>query len=49
MSSNNSEWDDLIPPANCKYSGRWIPTFNDVSCAIQNASIKMLNWMLTAS
>ncbi len=47
--SNNSEWDDLIPPANCKYSGRWIPTFNDIGCAIQNASIKMLNWMLTAS
>ncbi|WP_215826010.1 hypothetical protein [Spiroplasma endosymbiont of 'Nebria riversi'] len=47
--SNNSEWDDLIPPANGKYSGRWIPTFNDIGCAIQNASIKMLNWMLTAS
>ncbi len=47
--SNNSEWDDLIPPANCKYSGRWIPTFNDIGCAIQNASIKMLNWILTAS
>ncbi|WP_375315324.1 hypothetical protein [Spiroplasma endosymbiont of Tipula paludosa] len=47
--STNSEWDDLIPPANCKYSGRWIPTFNDIGCAIQNASIKMLNWMLTAS
>ncbi|WP_342264802.1 hypothetical protein [Spiroplasma endosymbiont of Clivina fossor] len=47
--SNNSEWDDLIPPANCKYSGRWIPTFNDIGCAIQNAGIKMLNWMLTAS
>ncbi|WP_342277695.1 hypothetical protein [Spiroplasma endosymbiont of Nephrotoma flavescens] len=47
--STNSEWDDLIPPANCKYSGRWIPTFNDIGCAIQNAGIKMLNWMLTAS
>ncbi len=47
--STNSEWDDLIPPPNCKYSGRWIPTFNDIGCAIQNASIKMLNWMLTAS
>ncbi|WP_338967942.1 hypothetical protein [Spiroplasma endosymbiont of Lonchoptera lutea] len=47
--SNNSEWDDLIPPANCKYSGRWIPTFNDIGCAIQNASIKMINWILTAS
>ncbi len=47
--SNNSEWDDLIPPANCKYSGRWIPTFNDIGCAIQNAGIKMINWMLTAS
>ncbi len=35
--SNNSEWDDLIPPANCKYSGRWIPTFNDIGCAIQNS------------
>ncbi|WP_342277410.1 hypothetical protein [Spiroplasma endosymbiont of Nephrotoma flavescens] len=47
--SNNSEWNDLIPPANCKYSGRWIPTFNNIGCAIQNAGIKMLNWMLTAS
>ncbi|WP_342262531.1 hypothetical protein [Spiroplasma endosymbiont of Dromius quadrimaculatus] len=47
--SNNSEWDDLIPPANCKYSGRWIPTFNDIGCAIQNAGIKMINWILTAS
>ncbi|WP_342278112.1 hypothetical protein [Spiroplasma endosymbiont of Nephrotoma flavescens] len=47
--SNNSEWDDLIPPANCKYSGRWIPTFNDIGCALQNAGIKMINWMLTAS
>ncbi len=47
--SNNSEWDDLIPPANCKYSGRWIPTFNDIGCAIQNASIKMINWILKAS
>ncbi|WP_342264753.1 hypothetical protein [Spiroplasma endosymbiont of Clivina fossor] len=47
--STNSEWDDLIPPPNCKYSGRWIPTFNDIGCAIQNAGIKMLNWMLTAS
>ncbi|WP_339024987.1 hypothetical protein [Spiroplasma endosymbiont of Agriotes lineatus] len=47
--STNSEWDDLIPPANCKYSGRWIPTFNDIGCAIQNAGIKMINWMLTAS
>ncbi|WP_342223955.1 hypothetical protein [Spiroplasma endosymbiont of Asaphidion curtum] len=47
--STNSEWDDLIPPANCKYSGRWIPTFNDIGCAIQNASIKMINWILTAS
>ncbi|WP_375315252.1 hypothetical protein [Spiroplasma endosymbiont of Tipula paludosa] len=47
--SNNGEWDDLIPPANCKYSGRWIPTFNDIGCAIQNAGIKMINWMLTAS
>ncbi|WP_338967073.1 hypothetical protein [Spiroplasma endosymbiont of Lonchoptera lutea] len=47
--SANSEWDDLIPPANCKYSGRWIPTFNDIGCAIQNAGIKMLNWILTAS
>ncbi|WP_215826814.1 hypothetical protein [Spiroplasma endosymbiont of 'Nebria riversi'] len=47
--SNNSEWDELIPPANCKYSGRWTPTFNDIGCAIQNAGIKMLNWMLTAS
>ncbi|WP_342263454.1 hypothetical protein [Spiroplasma endosymbiont of Clivina fossor] len=46
---NNSEWDDLIPPANCKYSGRWIPTFNDIGCAIQNAGIKMINWILTAS
>ncbi|WP_342189807.1 hypothetical protein [Spiroplasma endosymbiont of Dilophus febrilis] len=47
--STNSEWDDIIPPANCKYSGRWIPTFNDIGCAIQNAGIKMINWMLTAS
>ncbi|WP_338982456.1 hypothetical protein [Spiroplasma endosymbiont of Eupeodes luniger] len=47
--STNSEWDDLILPPNCKYSGRWIPTFNDIGCAIQNASIKMLNWILTAS
>ncbi|WP_346350383.1 hypothetical protein [Spiroplasma endosymbiont of Calodromius spilotus] len=48
--SNNSEWDDLIPPpANCKYSGRWILTFNDIGCAIQNAGIKMINWILTAS
>ncbi|WP_338968635.1 hypothetical protein [Spiroplasma endosymbiont of Lonchoptera lutea] len=47
--STNSEWDDLIPPANCKYSGRWIPTFNDIGCAIQNAGIKMINWILTAS
>ncbi|WP_339024729.1 hypothetical protein [Spiroplasma endosymbiont of Agriotes lineatus] len=47
--STNSEWDDLIPPANCKYSGRWIPTFNDIGCTIQNASIKMINWILTAS
>ncbi|WP_342223677.1 hypothetical protein [Spiroplasma endosymbiont of Asaphidion curtum] len=47
--STNSEWDDLIPPANCKYSGRWIPTFNDIGCAIQNAGIKMINWMLAAS
>ncbi|WP_342262475.1 hypothetical protein [Spiroplasma endosymbiont of Dromius quadrimaculatus] len=47
--STNSEWDDLIPPPNCKYSGRWIPTFNDIGCAIQNAGIKMLNWMLIAS
>ncbi|WP_342263576.1 hypothetical protein [Spiroplasma endosymbiont of Clivina fossor] len=47
--STNSEWDDLIPPTNCKYSGRWIPTFNDIGCAIQNAGIKMINWMLTAS
>ncbi|WP_342263608.1 hypothetical protein [Spiroplasma endosymbiont of Clivina fossor] len=47
--STNSEWDDLIPPPNCKYSGRWIPTFNDIGCVIQNAGIKMLNWMLTAS
>ncbi|WP_346350307.1 hypothetical protein [Spiroplasma endosymbiont of Calodromius spilotus] len=47
--STNSEWDDLIPPTNCKYSGRWIPTFNDIGCAIQNSGIKMLNWMLTAS
>ncbi|WP_339024154.1 hypothetical protein [Spiroplasma endosymbiont of Agriotes lineatus] len=31
--STNSEWDDLIQPANCKYSGRWIPTFNDIGCA----------------
>ncbi|WP_339025116.1 hypothetical protein [Spiroplasma endosymbiont of Agriotes lineatus] len=46
---NNSEWDDLIPPANCKYSGRWIPTFNDIGCTIQNASIKMINWILTVS
>ncbi len=48
-SLNNSEWDDLISPANCKYSGRWIPTFNDIGCAIQNAGIKMINWILTAS
>ncbi|WP_342278163.1 hypothetical protein [Spiroplasma endosymbiont of Nephrotoma flavescens] len=47
--STNSEWDDLIPQPNCKYSGRWIPTFNDISCAIQNAGIKMINWILTAS
>ncbi len=47
--STNSEWDDLIPPVNCKYSGRWMPTFNDIGCAIQNASIKMINWILTAS
>ncbi|WP_215825937.1 hypothetical protein [Spiroplasma endosymbiont of 'Nebria riversi'] len=47
--STNSEWDDLIPPANCKYSGRLIPTFNAIGCAIQNSGIKMINWMLTAS